>query len=143
MTLSTTISPFNVDRIADLHGIAKRDRHADERETKNIVTSRDTQEYSAENCQRDAEMIDDHQVKKQVFIRHLGSPLVMAPMLMGVTSLAAAWAFDWKTAGLAAFAGITGILASGGIFLTRLILNGQKTATKVIQEHESERIQKR
>lgn len=143
MTLSATICPFKVDRIADLHGIAKRDPQADERETKNIVTSRDTQEYSAENCQRDAEMIDDHQVKKQVFIRHLGSPLVMAPLLIGVTSLTAAWAFDWKTAGLAAFAGITGILASGGIFLTRLILNGQKTATNVIQEHEAERIQKR
>ena len=112
-------------------------------QAKNIVTSRDSQEYSAHKSQRDAEMIDDNQVKKQVFIRHLGSPLVMAPLLMGVTSLTAAWAFDWKAAGVAAFAGIAGILASGGIFLTRLILGGENTAASVIQEAEAESIEQR
>ncbi len=143
MPLSDAISPSIVDRFGDLGGLLDAERHADRRRTKNIVTSCDTQEYSAKNSQQDAEMIEDHQVKKQVFIRHLGSPLVLAPMLMGVTSLAAAWAFDWKAAGLAAFAGISGILASGGIFLTRLILTGQNTAAQVIQEHETESIQQR
>ncbi len=88
-------------------------------------------------------MIDDSQIKKQVLLRHLGSPLVLAPFLFGVTSLTAAWAFDWKAAGIAAFTGIAGLLGAGGIFLTRLMLGGQNTAAKVIQEAEADEIKRK
>ena len=114
-----------------------------ETSSKNPVPLSDTQEYSARNIHRETGMIDEQQVQKQVLVRHLGSPLVMAPMLLGVTSLAAAWAFDWRSAGIAAFAGIAGILASGGIFLTRLILGGKDTASSIIQEHEAASISAR
>ena len=88
-------------------------------------------------------MIDEQQIRKQVLVRQVGSPLVLAPLLFGVTSLMAAWAFDWKMAGIAAFAGIAGIMASGGIFVTRLILGGQQTATDVIKEIESDALSRR
>ena len=82
-------------------------------------------------------MMEEQQIRKQVLVRHLGSPLVLAPLMLGITSLTAAWAFDWRSASVAVFAGLTGILASGGIFLTRLILGGEDTATQVIQELEA------
>ena len=112
-------------------------------DTKYTVPLRKAQEYSRKRIRRDATMIDEQQIRKQVLVRHLGSPLVLAPLLFGVTSLTAAWAFDWKMAGIAAFTGIAGILASGGIFLTRLILGGQETATTVITEFEKEVLSKR
>jgi hypothetical protein len=110
---------------------------------KNSVPHLFPREYSLKIVPGRNMNIDERQVRKQVFINHLGSPLVLAPLLFGVTSLTAAWAFDWKMAGIAAFGGIAGILASGGIFLTRLILGGEATATAVIQEMEGETIRKR
>jgi hypothetical protein len=110
---------------------------------KNTVPTRRAQEYSRKSIHRDARMIDEQQIRKQVLVRQMGSPLVLAPLLFGVTSLTAAWAFDWKMAGIAAFAGIAGIMASGGIFLTRLILGGQQTAANVIKELESDALSRR
>ena len=108
------------------------------RHRKMVVPSPPLQRYSSRY--RDEPMMKDQQVRKQVFVRHLGSPLVLAPLLLGMTSLTAAWAFDWKTASIATFAGVAGLLASGGIFLTRLILGGEQTAANVIREMEAETI---
>lgn len=85
-------------------------------------------------------MNKESQVKKRVLLHHFGSPFVLAPLLLGATSFAAAWAFDWKSASIAAFAGIAGLLAAGGIFLTRLVLRGEATAAQVLQELDDEAI---
>lgn len=106
----------------------------------NSVTPHLSVGYCSETTHRKLAMMEEQQIRKQVLVRHLGSPLVLAPLLLGVTSLTAAWAFDWRAASIAVFAGLTGILASGGIFLTRLILGGENTATQIIQELEAETI---
>ncbi|MCS1408671.1 MAG: hypothetical protein M2R45_01847 [Verrucomicrobia subdivision 3 bacterium] len=106
--------------------------------SKNPVLERRAHGYFRERP--DETMIDNRQIRNQVLLRHIGSPLVLAPFLFGITSLTAAWAFDWKAASIAAFAGLAGIIGAGGIFLTRLILGGEKTAAQVIQEMEADEL---
>ncbi len=85
-------------------------------------------------------MIDNRQIRKRMLLHHLGSPLVLTPFLLGVTSLAAAWAFQWKAAGIAIFAGLAGLIGAGGILLTRLLLGGENTAARILQELEANEV---
>lgn len=86
-------------------------------------------------------MIDNRQIQKRLLLRHLSSSLVLAPFLLGATMLAAAWTFvEWKAAGLAAFAGLSGLIGAGGIFLTKLFLGGEKAAAQILQEMEANEI---
>ncbi len=88
-------------------------------------------------------MIDQRQILKTRLIEKLGSPWVLAPFMFGVASLTAAWTFDWKLAGLAAFAGLFGIVSAGGIFLTRLLLSGQEETVRIIQDLEAEKLKEK
>ena len=86
-------------------------------------------------------MIDNRQIRKRLLLRHLSSPIVLAPFLFGVTMLAGAWTFvEWKAAGLAAFAGLAGLVGAGGVFLTKLFLGSEKASAQIFQEMESDEI---
>ena len=85
-------------------------------------------------------MIDNRQIRKRLLLRHLSSPLVLAPFLLGVTMLAAAWTFEWKAAGLAAFVGLAGVVGGAGVFLTKLFLGSDNAATQIFQEMEADEV---
>lgn len=96
--------------------------------------------YAPRRSLRGTRMIDNRQIRKRLLLRHLSSPLVLAPFLFGVTMLAAAWTFEWKAAGLAAFAGLAGIVGGAGIFLTKLFLGSDNAATQIFQEMEADEV---
>ena len=52
-------------------------------------------------------MLDEKSLKKRVLWRLLGSPLTVLPFMLGMTTLTASWAMDWKQ-GVGLFAGLTG-----------------------------------
>ena len=85
-------------------------------------------------------MIDNRQIQKRLLLHHLSSPLVLAPFLLGVTMLAAAWTFEWKAAGVAAFVGLAGLIGAGGILLTKLFLGSENTAVQILQEMEANEV---
>ena len=62
-------------------------------------------------------------VRQRVLLRMLGHPLVLAPGILGATALAACWAAGFKV-DMGLFAGLAGLLASAGVFVTRLVLDG-------------------
>ena len=75
------------------------------------------------------------QIRRKVFLRLLGHPVVIAPFVLGVTGWTAVWALNLAT-GLGLFAACAGVLGSVGAYLTRLILDDGKTARVVLQEAE-------
>jgi hypothetical protein len=79
--------------------------------------------------------MNESQVRKKIFLRLLGHPLVIAPSLLGATAFTAIWALSLPS-GLGLFAGLAGILGSAGVYLTRLILDDGKTARAVLTEEE-------
>lgn len=79
--------------------------------------------------------MNEGQIRRRVFLRLLGHPLVLAPFVLGVTACAAVWAFNWPTA-LSLFCLGAGALASAGVYLTRLILDGGQTVNAVIADLE-------
>ena len=107
---------------------------------KNSILQSVPRGYSSGRSLREIKMIDNRQIRKRLMLRHLSSPLVLAPFLFGVTMLAAAWAFEWKAAGLVAFFGLSGLVGAAGIFLTKLFLGGEKEAAQILQEMESNEI---
>jgi len=79
--------------------------------------------------------MNEGQIRRKVFLRLLGHPVVIAPLLLGVTGCTAAWTLDWPSA-LGWFALVAGALGSAGAYLTRLLLDNGKTAGAVITEME-------
>ncbi len=72
-------------------------------------------------------------VRQRVLLRMLGHPLVLAPGILGATALAACWAAGFKV-DMGLFAGLAGLLASAGVFVTRLVLDGGETARTIFAE---------
>ena len=79
--------------------------------------------------------MNEGQIRRKVFLRLLGHPVVLAPLVLGATAFTAAWAFDWPVA-LGLFALFAGTLGAVGAYITRLILDGGKTARAVVTEAE-------
>jgi hypothetical protein len=82
-------------------------------------------------------MLKPNTVRRRVLLRLLGSPVVLAPFVAGMTALTAMWATGSRlTLGL--FAGLAGLLTAAGTFLTRLILDDGATARAVLRELDEE-----
>lgn len=79
--------------------------------------------------------MNEWQIQRRVFLRLLGHPVVIAPFVLGVTAFTAVWALSLPLA-LGWFAGAAGALGSFGTYVTRLILDGGKTARAVLAETE-------
>ena len=77
--------------------------------------------------------MNEGQIRRKVFLRLLGHPLVIAPFMLGVTASTAVWAFNWPTA-LGLFSMFAGALGSAGVYLTRLILDNGRTAGAVVAD---------
>ena len=82
-------------------------------------------------------MLDEKSLKKRVLWRLLGSPLTVLPFMLGMTTLTASWAMDWKP-GVGLFAGLTGTLCAVGTFFTRLFVSGEDITRRVATELEQE-----
>jgi len=82
-------------------------------------------------------MLDERTLKRKVLLRTLGSPLTILPFMIGITTMTAAWAFGWQ-GGLAWFAGLAGLLGSGGAFITKLLLSGDQLASRIASELRTE-----
>jgi hypothetical protein len=82
-------------------------------------------------------MLDEKTLRKRVWLRLLGSPLTIVPFLLGMTTLTTTWALDWKP-GIGMFAGLAGLLAAGGAFLTRLLLSAGRVTREVATQLERE-----
>jgi hypothetical protein len=80
-------------------------------------------------------MLDEKTLRRQVFLRLLGSPGTVLPLMLGVTAMTASWALDWRP-GAGLFAGLAGVLLAAGTFLTRLLISGDQVAAKVLSEAE-------
>lgn len=78
-------------------------------------------------------MPDARQIRKKVLLRLLGSPLVVGPFVAGMTALTAVWALGWR-GGFALFAGLAGVLAAAGAFVTQLVLRGESVARRATEE---------
>lgn len=78
-------------------------------------------------------MLDESKLKRKVAFRLLGSPLTLLPFMLGMTAMTATWALNWNI-GVGLFAGLTGTLLAAGGFVTRLLLNGEQVARKVVEE---------
>lgn len=87
-------------------------------------------------------MSTDDDVRREIVIRTLGHPVVVAPTLLGATALAAAWALSIPT-GIGVFALVAGLLGSAGAYTTRLVLDGGRTAKKILDERELKKSQAR
>jgi hypothetical protein len=79
--------------------------------------------------------MNEGQIRRKVFLRLLGHPVVIAPFLIGITGWTAVWALNLAS-GLGWFAACAGALGSAGTYLTRLILDDGKTARTVLEEAE-------
>jgi hypothetical protein len=87
-------------------------------------------------------MLDESKLRKRVLLRMFGSPMVVAPFVLGMTALSAVWAMG-SNIGIGLFAGISGLLTSAGAGLTRLLLDDGKTAQSIRAEMEQEERQRR
>nr|AUN37487.1 hypothetical protein [uncultured bacterium] len=80
-------------------------------------------------------LMNEGQLRRRIFLRMLGHPLVVAPFVLGLTAATAVWVFNWPTA-LGLFCMAAGALGSAGVYLTRLVLDGGKTAAAVLADGE-------
>ncbi len=85
-------------------------------------------------------MVDEKQVRRKVLLRTLGHPLVLAPFMAGMTAMTATLLFTQRAA-FAVFAGLAGALGSAGMFVTRMIFNGENTARQVTDELTGSEVQ--
>jgi ElaB/YqjD/DUF883 family membrane-anchored ribosome-binding protein len=79
--------------------------------------------------------MNETEVRKKVFIRLLGHPVVIAPFVLGVTGCTAVWALSFP-AGIGWFAACAGMLGSAGAYLSRVLLDNGRTARAVLAEAE-------
>ncbi len=77
--------------------------------------------------------MNEGQIRRKVLLRLLGHPVVIAPLVLGISACIAAWALDWPAA-LGWFSMFAGAVASAGAYITRVILDDGKTARTVIAE---------
>lgn len=82
-------------------------------------------------------MVDESQLRRRVLLRFVGSPIVIAPALVGFSAGVLSWAASWNP-GLGAFAALAGLLGTAGAYLTRVIMDDGRTAQKVLAEMENE-----
>lgn len=87
-------------------------------------------------------MLDEKILRRRIFLRLLGSPVTMAPLVAGMTVMTAAWALDWHP-GVGLFAGLAGVLTAGGAFVTRLLVGGGRLTTEIATAIEREQQQAR
>jgi hypothetical protein len=87
-------------------------------------------------------MVDEAKLRRRVLLRMFGSPLVVSPFVLGMTVMTAVWAAGWRV-GMGAFAAVSGLLTAAGVGVTRLLLDGGKTAQTVRAEMEQEEVQQR
>ena len=80
-------------------------------------------------------MLDEKTLRKRVFLRLLGSPITVVPFMLGMTTLIATWALDWRP-GIGLFAALAGAMAAAGAFVPRLLLGGEQVAQQVVGELE-------
>lgn len=83
-------------------------------------------------------MVDDKTLRKKVFVRLLGSPLTIAPFLLGMTTMMTTWAMNWHPS-LGLFAGLAGAMGSVGAYLSQALLWGEKLTREAAAalEHEA------
>lgn len=93
-------------------------------------------------AQRLSQMQNENRIRKRVFLRLLGSPFVLAPLVLGSTACTAIWALGIKPA-FGWFAVLAGFLGAAGAYLTRLIFDGGRTAQAVLADLEREERQAR
>lgn len=82
-------------------------------------------------------MLDRKRLRKKVLLSLMSSPWTLVPFLGGATALAAGWAMGMGH-GLTLFSGLTGILSGAGMFLTQLLVGGDKAARKALDELQRE-----
>ena len=85
--------------------------------------------------------ISSSEIRKRVLLQIASSPAVLAPFGLGMTAALGAWAVDFSHAGITMFAGLAGLLISGGLFFSKWFVSGAKTAETVLREVEQEQDQ--
>ena len=86
---------------------------------------------------RPSAMLDDKSLRKKVLLRLLGNPLTVVPFVLGMTTMTASWAMNWRP-GMGLFAGLAGLLGSAGAYLSQLLINGEKVTAEAAAELEHE-----
>lgn len=79
--------------------------------------------------------MNEGQIRRKVFLRLLGHPVVLAPFVLGVSASTAVWAMSWPS-GFSLFAAAAGALGAAGAYVTRLVLDDGRTARAVVMEME-------
>lgn len=82
-------------------------------------------------------MLDAKQLKRRVLLRTLGNPATVLPVLVGMTAMTAGWVLDWQS-GVSLFAGLAGVLAGAGAFVTQLLVRGGRISEEVTTEMREE-----
>jgi hypothetical protein len=83
-------------------------------------------------------MVNERELKRRVLLRLLGHPVVLAPMLIGLSASTMVWVLSAKP-GLGWFAALAGLLLSAGAYVTRALLDEGQTARAVLAEMEQQR----
>ncbi|MFH1077355.1 MAG: hypothetical protein V1753_11100 [Pseudomonadota bacterium] len=81
-------------------------------------------------------------VTKEVIVSLLSSPWSIIPIVAGVTDLLALWALSISS-GIAAFAGVAGILGGIGVFVTRFFTGSDGINKEVLKHLEQDADKKR
>lgn len=84
-----------------------------------------------------AKAAEGGEFRRRYLARLWGSPLVLAPLVLGASAFMGNWALNLHS-GLLAFGGVAGVLGAAGIFLTRALLGGESIGREVAQELASE-----
>lgn len=84
----------------------------------------------------------DSSFKKRFILKLLAMPSSLVPMLFGLTDLILLWGLNIRS-GAATFAGLTGILFGGGLFLTRLATGNKKATQSVLESLQKDEIKRR
>jgi hypothetical protein len=82
-------------------------------------------------------MLDDTKLRKKVLLRLLGNPLTVFPFLLGMSTMMATWAMNWRPS-LGFFAGLAGFLGSAGAYVSQLLINGDDITKQAAAELEQE-----
>jgi len=80
---------------------------------------------------------DSASIRRKVLLSILTGPATLAPFLAGITALAGSWALDLRP-DLGLLAGLLGVLGAGGMFLTQLLVGGEKHAARAIGDLREE-----
>lgn len=85
---------------------------------------------------------DTAALKRKMLLGMLASPATVMPFLIGVTGLLGTWALDMRP-DVGILLGLIGVLGSGGMFLTQLLVRGEDFARRAIKEAQLEAQQDR